>query len=242
MESERHLKQASLLWTSLDAHWADRQDVFIASDLWLYFSAAQAKKNHFRAPDVMVVVDTERRERKAWVVWEEDGRVPDVVIEILSDSTAHVDRGEKKRVYERLGVPEYFLYDAEIGDLEAYRLSGGRYARIRPEPSGRARSRRLGLDLGVWRGIHHGIEAPWLRWFEQGGPMVPTLEERAGVAEDRAAAAEDRAADDRARAAAAEDRAAEERARAAAAEDRAADLAARLATYVKRFGGLEDKG
>nr|WP_322505530.1 hypothetical protein [Chroococcidiopsis cubana] len=36
------------------------------------------------------------RERQGWVVWEEDGRYPDVIVELLSPSTAKVDRGVKK--------------------------------------------------------------------------------------------------------------------------------------------------
>ena len=60
---------------------------FVGANMFLYFSQTQAKKNDFRGPDVFVVMDTTRRERKSWVVWEEDGRVPDVVIEL------HVDGG-----------------------------------------------------------------------------------------------------------------------------------------------------
>ena len=40
--------------------------------MFLYFSKTQAKNNDFRGPDVFVVMNTSRRERKSWVVWEED--------------------------------------------------------------------------------------------------------------------------------------------------------------------------
>jgi Uma2 family endonuclease len=36
---------------------------------------------------------------------------PDIVIEILSPSTAHIDLGEKRDIYEHYGVKEYFIVD-----------------------------------------------------------------------------------------------------------------------------------
>jgi Uma2 family endonuclease len=56
------------------------------------------------------------------VTWEEDGKHPDVVIELTSDSTRRYDHGEKKRIYgELIGVPEYFIFDPLRGDLEVHR-------------------------------------------------------------------------------------------------------------------------
>src|SRR4051812_38235556 len=102
MESERHAKQQSLLTSSLDRAWKDRDDVYVGGNMFVYFSEIQIKKNDFRGPDVFVVLDTTRRVRKSWVMWGENGRVPDVVIELTSPSTQAIDRGEKKRVYEKL--------------------------------------------------------------------------------------------------------------------------------------------
>jgi hypothetical protein len=74
MESERHRRQMLLLIESLEHAFGDRDDFYVGGDMFLYFSEAQTRKNDFRGPDVFVVLDTERRERKAWVVWEEDGK------------------------------------------------------------------------------------------------------------------------------------------------------------------------
>jgi len=59
--------------------------------------------------------------------------VPDLVFEILSPSTESIDRGQKKRIYERNGVREYVLLDAEARTLEQFglveegaRFDGGR--------------------------------------------------------------------------------------------------------------------
>ena len=89
-------------------------------------SALQAKKNDFRGPDVFVVMDTDRHERKSWVVWEEDGRTPDVVIEIMSASTEKNDRGDKKRIYAKL-LRRYFrrgrkLVRRQAGPEELHRF------------------------------------------------------------------------------------------------------------------------
>lgn len=123
MESERHRAQMDLLIEALKLFWHDRDDVYVAGNMAIYFSELQAKKNDFRGTDVFVVLDTNRRERKSWVVWQEDGRTPDVVIELLSESTEAVDRGEKMRVYAKLlHVSEYYLFDPFSGALEAYTL------------------------------------------------------------------------------------------------------------------------
>ena len=112
MESNRHRLQMNLLVDTLDIYWADRQDVFVGGNMFLYFSVVQAKKNDFRGPDVFVVQDTVRRDRKAWVVWEEGGKLPDLIVELLSESTAAEDRGRKKRIYGQvLKIPEYILFD-----------------------------------------------------------------------------------------------------------------------------------
>ncbi len=61
----------------------------------------------------------------------EEGRflrvVPDPVVEILSRSTAALDRGEKKDVYERSGVREYWLIDPRARTLLVYTRQGDRF-------------------------------------------------------------------------------------------------------------------
>src|SRR5262245_22905109 len=123
MESDQHLRQMMVLIESLEYAWRDRTDFYVGGNTAIYFSETQAKRNDFRAPDVFVVTDTTRRQRLVWVVWEEGGKTPDVIIELLSESTAHIDRGEKMRVYGRvLKVSEYFLFDPLSGVLEGYDL------------------------------------------------------------------------------------------------------------------------
>lgn len=49
---------------------------------------------------------------------------PDWVCEILSPSTARLDRGPKRRIYAEAGVEYLWLLDPEIGQLEAFGLAG----------------------------------------------------------------------------------------------------------------------
>ncbi|XXT14291.1 Uma2 family endonuclease [Sorangium sp. So ce429] len=234
MQSERHRKQVNLLIEVLELLWNDRDDVYVGGNMAIYFSELQAKKNDFRGPDVFVVLDTVRRERKSWVVWQEDGRTPDVVVELLSESTEKVDRTDKMRIYAKLlHVPEYYLFDPFTGVHEAYALDLATmsYAPVAPGANGDVTSPRLHLGLGVRRGTYNGLEADWLRWLDAEGRALPTGDEQA-----RAAGEQARAAEEQARAAEEQARAAEEQAR--AAQDEAKLLAARLAAYEQRFGKL----
>lgn len=47
-----------------------------------------------------MVLGTENRPRRSWTVWHEDGKYPNLIVELLSDSTAAIDRGLKKQIYQ----------------------------------------------------------------------------------------------------------------------------------------------
>jgi Uma2 family endonuclease len=164
--------------------WRDRQDFFVAANMGLYFSETQSRRNDFRAPDLFVVLDVERRERRSWVVWEEDGRMPDVVVELVSDSTEDVDRGPKMGIYARaLHVACYAIHDPWSGSLDVYHLDPARraYEPAKPDAHGAFPCPSMGLSLAVVPGVLDGVEAPWLRWIDPQG--VP-LREPAEVARD----------------------------------------------------------
>ena len=221
MESERHLQQMNLLIETLRLHWADRQDFYAGGNMFIYFSLDQVKNQDFRGPDVFVVLGVPKREHKSWVVWQE-GKGPDVVVELLSESTAGIDKGEKKQVYQdRLRVPEYYWYDPFSAELAGFMIQVGEYVPLEPDAGGRLVSPTLGLALTVWHGVHHDIDAPWLRWVTLEGELLPTAAE---VAERERARAEQ----ERARAEQERERAEQERVRAEQAERRIAELEALL--------------
>lgn len=53
--------------------------------------------------------------------------VPNLVVEILSTPTAARDRTEKKTIYERNGVEEYWIVDTDRRAITVFRLAGSRY-------------------------------------------------------------------------------------------------------------------
>lgn len=192
MESEVHWLQMVLLVEVLRQFFADRDDVCVAGNMAIYYSELQVKKNDFRGPDVFVVFDTVKRKRKSWVVWQEE-RTPDLVIELLSDGTEHIDRGEKMRIYARaMHVPEYYLFDPLDGRFEAYRLDSTTmtYQRQDVLPGAPVWSDVLGLRFEKRAGLYQGVDNDWLRLVRPDGTLVLTGEEQAQLALRRAEQAE----------------------------------------------------
>jgi Uma2 family endonuclease len=52
---------------------------------------------------------------------------PTLVVEVVSDT--RMDRVRKRDLYERFGVPEYWIVDPEADRVEVYRLTGDGYAK-----------------------------------------------------------------------------------------------------------------
>ena len=52
---------------------------------------------------------------------------PDIVIEILSPSTAYYDLRKKFRIYEKFGVKEYWIVDPELKRIEVYENENSKY-------------------------------------------------------------------------------------------------------------------
>ncbi len=201
METDLHLLQIYLLRETLARHWADRHDFFAGGNMFLYFSPAQLKSEHVRGPDFFVALEVDgRRQRKSWVAWEE-GKVPDVIVELLSETTADFDKGRKKLIYQdQARVPEYFWYDLEIGELAGFALREGEYQPLEPDERGRLVSEALGLALTTWEGEYRRVTTTWLRWETIDGRLAPTDSEAAERAEARAEQERQRAEQERQRA------------------------------------------
>jgi Uma2 family endonuclease len=179
MESSLHYAQLVLLVSCLEWLWRDRTDYFIGANLTVYFSRQQLKNRDFRGPDLFLVRDTTNQARPSWVVWEEDGRYPDLIIELLSTSTATVDRGLKKLLYQdRFRTPEYFWFSPDDLEFAGFRLVGSHYQVITPDHRGWLWSEVLSLNLG--------LEAGRLRYFTSLGELVPTPQEAAIAQTQRA--------------------------------------------------------
>ena len=77
-------------------------------------------------PDILFISN----ERKSLI--EEDGLhgAPDLVVEILSPSTARFDLEEKKDVYERFGVKEYWIVEPASRSVQGYALVNNSFEEI----------------------------------------------------------------------------------------------------------------
>jgi len=222
METARHQEQMILLIESLKAFWGDKKRYFTGGNMFLHFDLYSKRK--FRGPDFFLVLDVENRERKSWVVWQELFRFPDVIIELLSDSTRTTDKTEKKDLYEQtFRTPEYYIYDPFSFELTGFRRIKNRYKTVMPDKQNRIYSPAAGLYLTV--------RNERLRWMTEERYILPTnaeLYER----ETQVSQMERQRADEEMQKAEAEKQRAE-------SEKQRADEAERmLAEYRRRFGEL----
>ncbi|MBD2776802.1 Uma2 family endonuclease [Iningainema tapete] len=172
LESDKHRDQIDLLIRLIKWLWRERNNFYVTGNLTVYFSPNQKKSEEFRGPDFFVVLDTEKKDRKSWVVWQEGGKYPNVIIELLSDSTAKVDKGVKKQIYQDIfRTPDYFWFDPENYEFKGFHLLDGKYQEITPNFQGWLWSEQLGLYLGVYEGK--------LRFFTTDGQLILFPEEEA---------------------------------------------------------------
>lgn len=78
-------------------------------------------ENDRAVPDLMIVC------RKDIIKDNGVHGAPDLIVEVLSFSTALRDRNYKKNLYERCGVKEYWIVDTGNRTIEVFLLKKGRY-------------------------------------------------------------------------------------------------------------------
>jgi Uma2 family endonuclease len=147
-ETDLHRNLMVQLIQTLETFYEAVSGVYVTGNLLMFYESGN-KRRHL-SPDVMVVKGVPQGERLNYLTWEE-GKAPDLVIELTSSSTRHEDVSRKFRIYQdTLRVQEYFLFDP-FGDyldppLQGNRLTRGKYVRIRPV-RGRLPSKVMGLHL-----------------------------------------------------------------------------------------------
>ena len=183
LETNRHRLAMNTLIRSLQQAWADRNDFFTGGNMFIYYSSAQARNRDFRGPDFFAVLDIDGSyPRQGWVVWEEGGRYPDVIVELMSSSTAEVDTGVKKTIYEQVfKTRNYFVFDPfNPNSLQGWHLDANqRYQPLEPNEQGWLWCQTLGFWLGTWEGTIDREPAVWLRLYDQAGNLAPLPEEAA---------------------------------------------------------------
>jgi Uma2 family endonuclease len=154
---------------SLDLYFAGDPMVYVSGNMFIYYAKGDRWKH--LAPDAFVVRGVPKHrepDRRRYLVWEE-GKGPDVVIEITSESTREEDIDDKMVLYRTvLPVREYFLFDPYEEYLEpslqGHRLVSGQWVPIEPV-KGRVPSEVLGLHLersGDNLRLYNSGTAQWL--------------------------------------------------------------------------------
>ncbi|MEG4973713.1 Uma2 family endonuclease [Microcoleus sp. K4-B3] len=239
MESNRHRIAMTVLIRSVEQGLANRNDFFVGGNMFIYYSAKQIRNQDFRGPDFFAVLGVDSNtSRQGWVVWEENGRYPDVIVELLSPSTANQDTGKKKDIYEQVfRTPDYFVFDPfEPNSLQGWRLDATlRYQPLVPNERGWLWCETLGFWLGTWEGIVDRETATWVRFFDESGNLVllpeeaaqqqaETAQQQAEAAQQQAEAAQQQAEAAQQQAEAAQQQAEQERQRASRLEARLREL------------------
>ena len=155
-----------------------RSDYFVGGNMFLYYNEQKALDQDYKGPDFFLVKGVDaKRKRYYWAVWEEGGRFPNVIIELLSPSTAKNDLTTKKDLYERtFRTPEYFCCDPD-GNFQGWRMVDGKYHKLQPNNKGWLWCEELDLWLGAWEGTYHNESGVFPRFFDAAGNLVPTTEE-----------------------------------------------------------------
>jgi Uma2 family endonuclease len=173
-ETDIHRQLLFDLIFTLENFFRAQPDVYVSGNLLIHYVEGNPKKRV--APDVFVARGVKKGERRIYKLWEE-GVTPQVVIELTSRQTWREDLQEKWRLYEQLGMEEYFIFDPEYDYLDdplvGYRLKDGKY-KVMNAQDHRLRSKVLGLDL-----VDTGET---LRLFDPAsGKFLPNMEESAGA-------------------------------------------------------------
>ena len=165
-DSDQQVRWIHYTSGALAHRYADRDDVAVSADLFLYYLPFDGKARTDGAyprvaPDVLVSFGVPKRDRSSYVVADE-GKPPDFVLEVASTSTWRRDYEEKRRIYEALGVREYFVYDARpeaTERLAGFRLRGGVYEEVVGAP----------ISVGGTPGLHSEVLQLWAHLSHQGG-------------------------------------------------------------------------
>jgi Uma2 family endonuclease len=232
LDSPWHRSAINLLIDLVRTQRQGLTNFFVGGNMFIYYSLRQAREKKFRGPDFFFVKEVDgTRERRWWWVHEEDGKYPNTIIELLSSSTAEIDRTVKKDLYEQtFRTPEYFCYDPDQQKLEGWRLNqGSRYHALVANERGWLWSQELGLWLGTWEGVYLGQRSVWLCFYTPQGELVLT---EAELEHQRAEQERQRAEEEHRRAQEEQQRAEQERQR---AEALAAEVS-RLQALLKEKG------
>ncbi len=154
-------------------------------------------------PDVLLSLDVQihpewhKKQHRSYFVWE-FGKVPDVVIEIVSNKVGEENTRKMTR-YAHMSIPYYVIFDPykQLSEelLIIYTLQFRSYVRLN-----QTQLPHIGLGLTLWQGeFEHSHYEYWLRWTDEKGQIIPTGIELAETEKQRAETEKQRAETERQR-------------------------------------------
>ena len=147
-ETDLHIEEIIRMRHILKSQYADKPDVYISGNIMMYYEEGNIHASV--SPDILVSFGIGKKRRRTYKTWEE-GKPPDFVMEFSSKGTYRDDLDNKVELYTKIGISEYFLYDAERrylpSSLIAFRLVDGNYVEIPQQPDGGFFSEILNLTI-----------------------------------------------------------------------------------------------
>ncbi len=177
-------------------HFQGRAATLISGDSAIYYHDSEGRQQQVK-PDCYIAFGVDEvaiRTRNGYFI-REVGKPPDFALEIASVSTYENDVGPKWELYARLGIGEYWRFDATGGEYYGVGLAGdvledGEYRPIEISRDAEGviwgHSRTLGLDL-CWRNgylrFYDPVAGEYLRNLPEEKAARQTAENRADEAE-----------------------------------------------------------
>lgn len=184
---------SSAIWPVLERFHPDRQFA-VGQDCGIYWQLNEPPEKGVVAPDWFYVPgvppNLDGHYRRSYVLWKEL-IAPTIIIEYASDD-GRVERDRtpfagKFWIYEQVIRGGYYaIISVETGELEVHRLEGISYRRLNPNDRGHYLIEPLGVELGVWEAFFWNEKAPWLRWYDGEGNLLPIADDRADTEQRRA--------------------------------------------------------
>ncbi len=134
-ETPVHRDNLNALIEMFREYYRDDPTVYISGNMFLYFVEGEPRKNV--SPDVFIALGVGNRYRSIYCTWLEEGKGPDLVVELTSPKTRKEDAVKKFEIYrDVLKVREYIRFDPFDEylkpPLQGHRLVEGRYVPIEP--------------------------------------------------------------------------------------------------------------
>ena len=167
-------------------HFGNSDTTLVTAERYISMEPRSGRSRR-RRPDLLIAFDVDPAayiESNGYII-SEQGKPPDFVLEVASESTGDEDVGEKRDDYAGFGILEYWRFD-ETGEYHGDRLAGERLVDGEYQP---IEIEQLSEDVlqGYSEVLNLNIRwhAGQLEWFDPAtGRHIPTFDDERARAED----------------------------------------------------------